>query len=58
MVAALGSMIAACGVGGGGSASPTQPETQALSVAFEYRARTDIDPEVDFETCTSKIDGG
>lgn len=56
VAAALGSIITACGggSGGGGSASPTQPQTQTLSVAFEYRARTDIDPAVDFETCTSK----
>lgn len=53
----LGSIVAACGGGGGeggGNPSPTQPLTQTLSVAFEYRARTDIDPAVDFETCTSK----
>ena len=54
---ALGSILAACGGGGdgGGNTSPTQPQIQTLSVAFEYRARTEIDPAVDFETCTSKM---
>ncbi len=52
-VACLAAIVSACG--GGGPSTPTAvTPTATTAVTFEYRASTNLDPGVNFQTCTAK----